>query len=607
LAAIWTKLWPYIWPHGRPDLQRRVFLAFGLLLVAKGVTMVTPFAFKWATDALVAATGGAGQGAEAAATAGSWIWKAPILLTAIYGLTRILMAVLTQLRDGLFAKVAMHAVRNLALQTFEHMHRLSLRFHLERKTGGLTRVLERGREGIEELSRLVVLTLVPTIFEFILVLGLLAWEFNWLYSAVVFAMVVVYLAYTYKATQWRISIRKQMNDSDTDANTKAVDSLLNYETVKYFGAEQRETARYDRSMAGYEKASTQTYTSLAVLNAGQAVIFSIGMAIVMVLAARDIMAGRASIGSFVLVNAMLVQLYIPLNFMGMLYREIKQALIDIDDMFAIIERNPEIQDKPSAKPLQVAEGVVRFEDVHFAYIPERPILTVAIVGPSGAGKSTISRLLFRFYEPTSGRILIDGQNIADVQQASLRKVIGMVPQDTVLFNDTIGYNIQYGRWDATPEEMREAARLAQIDRFIGLLPEGYDTPVGERGLKLSGGEKQRVAIARTILKSPPILVLDEATSALDTFTEKEIQDALDRVSRGRTTLVIAHRLSTVIGADEIIVLDQGRVVERGNHTSLLAHGGVYAAMWNRQREADQARETLKRAEEEERSPESVAG
>ena len=407
------------------------------------------------------------------------------------------MAVLTQVRDGIFAKVAMHAVRQLALQTFEHMHRLSLRFHLERKTGGLTRVLERGREGIEELSRLVVLTLLPTILEFLLVLGLLAWEFNWLYSAVVFVMVVIYLAYTYKATQWRIEIRRQMNDSDTDANTKAVDSLLNYETVKYFGAEQREAARYDRSMAGFEKASTQTYTSLAVLNAGQAVIFSIGMAVVMVLAAQDIIAGRASIGSFVLVNAMLVQLYIPLNFMGMLYREIKQALIDIDDMFAIIERNPEIQDRPGAKPLQVAEGVVRFEDVHFAYIPERPILkgvsfevpaghTVAIVGPSGAGKSTISRLLFRFYEPTSGRILIDGQDIAEVQQASLRKVIGMVPQDTVLFNDTIGYNIQYGRWDATPEEVREAARLAQIDRFIGLLPEGYDTPVGERGLKLSG-------------------------------------------------------------------------------------------------------------------------
>jgi len=618
LAATWKKLWPYLWPHGRPDLQRRVFLAFGLLLVAKGVTMVTPFAFKWATDALVAVSGGASGGAEAAATSGSWLWKAPVLLTLIYGVTRILMAVLTQVRDGIFAKVAMHAVRQLALQTFEHMHRLSLRFHLERKTGGLTRVLERGREGIEELSRLVVLTLLPTILEFLLVLGLLAWEFNWLYSAVVFVMVVIYLAYTYKATQWRIEIRRQMNDSDTDANTKAVDSLLNYETVKYFGAEQRETARYDRSMARFEKASTQTYTSLAVLNAGQAVIFSIGMAIVMVLAAQDIIAGRASIGSFVLVNAMLVQLYIPLNFMGMLYREIKQALIDIDDMFAIIERNPEIQDKPGAKPLHVPDGVVRFENVHFAYVPERPILkgvsfevpaghTVAIVGPSGAGKSTISRLLFRFYEPTSGRILIDGQDIAEVQQASLRKVIGMVPQDTVLFNDTIGYNIQYGRWDASPEEVREAARLAQIDRFIGLLPEGYDTPVGERGLKLSGGEKQRVAIARTILKSPPILVLDEATSALDTFTEKEIQDALDRVSRDRTTLVIAHRLSTVIGADEIIVLDQGRVVERGNHASLLAHGGVYAAMWNRQREADLARETLKRAEEEERSPESVAG
>ena len=620
LAATWTKLWPYIWPHGRPDLQRRIFLAFGLLLVAKGVTMVTPFAFKWATDALVAVTGGGSQDVEAATTAGSWLWRAPILLTAIYGVTRILMAVLTQMRDGLFAKVAMHAVRKLALETFEHMHRLSLRFHLERKTGGLTRVLERGREGIEELSRLVVLTLLPTILEFVLVLGILGWEFDWVYSFVVLVMVVVYLAYTYKATQWRISIRKQMNDSDTDANTKAVDSLLNYETVKYFNAEQRETARYDRSMEKYEKASTQTYTSLAVLNAGQAVIFSIGMAIVMVLAARDIMAGRVSIGSFVLVNAMLVQLYIPLNFMGMLYREIKQALIDIDDMFAVLDRNPEIQDRPGATPLEVKQGVVRFEDVHFAYNPERPILkgvsfevpaghTVAIVGPSGAGKSTISRLLFRFYEPASGRILIDGQDIADVQQASLRKVIGMVPQDTVLFNDTIGYNIQYGRWDASPEEMREAARLAQIDRFIALLPEGYDTPVGERGLKLSGGEKQRVAIARTILKAPPILVLDEATSALDTFTEKEIQDALDRVSRGRTTLVIAHRLSTVIGADEIIVLDQGRVVERGDHASLLAQGGVYAAMWSRQREADQAREALKRVEDEERIKvrESVAG
>jgi ATP-binding cassette subfamily B protein len=610
LVTTFRKLWPYLWPQGRTDLQRRVFLAFGLLLVAKFVTILTPFTFKWATDALVAVTGSAGQGAEAAATSGSWLWRAPIILTLLYALSRIAMALLSQVRDGLFAKVAMHAVRRLALETFEHMHRLSLRFHLERKTGGLTRVLERGRNGIEELSRLFVLQLIPTIVELVLVLGILAYEFNWLYSAVVLAMVVVYLAYTYKATEWRISIRRQMNESDTEANTKAVDSLLNYETVKYFGAEARETERYDRSMARFEQASTQTYTSLAVLNSGQAVIFTLGMALVMALAARDIMAGRASIGAFVLVNSMLVQLYIPLNFMGMLYREIKQSLIDIDDMFKILGRNPEIEDRPGARPLEVKEGHVRFEDVRFAYVPERPILkgitfdvpagkTVAIVGPSGAGKSTISRLLFRFYEPTSGRILIDRQDIANVQQASLRSAIGMVPQDTVLFNDTIGYNIRYGRWDAPASEIPEAARLAQIDRFIGQLPESYDTSVGERGLKLSGGEKQRVAIARTILKGPPVLVLDEATSALDSFTEKEIQDALDRVSRGRTTLVIAHRLSTVIGADEIIVLDQGLIVERGTHLELLARDGVYAAMWNRQREADEAREVLKRAEADE--------
>ncbi|GJD60416.1 ABCB family ABC transporter ATP-binding protein/permease [Methylobacterium frigidaeris] len=604
LVATYRRLWPYLWPHGRPDLQRRVFVAFGLLLVAKVVTLAMPFTFKWATDALVAAVGGK----EEAVPTG--IWAAPALMILLYGAARIAMALLTQVRDGLFAKVAMHAVRRLALQTFQHMHRLSLRFHLERKTGGLTRVLERGRNGIEELSRLMVLTLVPTIVEFLLVLGTLAYEFDLSYSVVVLVMVAAYLGYTYKATEWRIAIRKRMNDSDTDANTKAVDSLLNYETVKYFGAETRETARYDQSMARYEKASTQTYVSLAVLNAGQAVIFTIGMSVVMWLAARDIMAGRATIGGFVLVNTMLVQLSMPLNFMGMIYREIKQALIDIDDMFKILHRNPEIADRPGAAPLAIGEAVVRFEDLHFAYVPERPILrgisftvpagrTVAIVGPSGAGKSTLSRLLFRFYEPQSGRITIDGQDIAAVQQDSLRAVIGMVPQDTVLFNDTIGYNIRYGRWEASEEEVREAAQLAQIDRFIAALPEGYDTPVGERGLKLSGGEKQRVAIARTILKGPPILVLDEATSALDSFTEREIQDALDRVSRGRTTLVIAHRLSTVVSADEIIVLDQGRIAERGTHLALLAQGGVYAAMWNRQREADAAREALKRAEAEE--------
>ena len=607
LVATYRRLWPYLWPHGRPDLQRRVFLAFGLLMVAKLVTMVTPFTFKWATDALVAITSAKDGTTQVEIPTG--IFALPMLMIGLYGLSRILMAGLTQVRDGLFAKVAMNAVRRLALQTFEHMHRLSLRFHLERKTGGLTRVLERGRGGIEELSRLMVLTLVPTIVEFLLVIGVLAYQFDWLYSVVVFVTVAAYLAFTWKATQWRIEIRRRMNNSDTDANTKAVDSLLNFETVKYFGAERREAERYDGSMAKYEKASTQTYVSLAVLNAGQAVIFTMGMTIVMWLAARDIMAGRTTLGGFVLVNTLLIQLSMPLNFMGMIYREIKQALIDIDDMFQILHRNPEIADRPGAAALRVSAGVVRFEDVHFSYNPDRPILrgvsfevpagrTVAIVGPSGAGKSTLSRLLFRFYEPQSGRILIDGQDIAGVQQGSLRAAIGMVPQDTVLFNDTIGYNIRYGQWDATPEAVREAASLAQIDRFISSLPEGYDTPVGERGLKLSGGEKQRVAIARTILKGPPILVLDEATSALDSFTEGEIQDALDTISKGRTTLVIAHRLSTVVNADEIIVLDQGVIVERGSHDVLLDEGGVYAAMWNRQREADEAREILKRAEDE---------
>jgi len=608
LLATLVHLWPYIWPSDRRDLKQRVVWSLALLLAAKLATIAVPFTFKWATDALA----GKGTAPIAASDWLFWTIAAPVAMTIAYGGMRILMAVLTQLRDGLFAKVAMHAVRRLAYRTFVHMHELSLRFHLERKTGGLTRVLERGRNGIETIVRMVILQLAPTIIELLLIVVVLMWQFDWRYVAAIVVTVVVYMTYTYRATEWRIEIRRKMNDSDTDANVKAIDSLLNYETVKYFSAEEREAARYDRSMARYEDASVHAYTSLAVLNTGQAVIFTCGLAAAMVMCAFEIKAGTKTVGDFVLINAMMIQLYQPLNFMGMVYREIKQAITDIEIMFTILAREPEIKDVASAPALKVTAGNIRFEDVSFAYDPARPILkgitfdvpagkTVAVVGPSGAGKSTISRLLFRFYDLSGGRILIDGQDIARVTQKSLRKVIGMVPQDTVLFNDTIRYNIRYGRWEATDAEVEEAARLAQIDPLIRVAPKGYETEVGERGLKLSGGEKQRVAIARTILKGPPILVLDEATSALDSHTEKEIQDALERVSLNRTTLVIAHRLSTIVGADEIIVLDQGEIVERGTHYALLAKNGLYASMWNRQREAEEAREKLALAGEDEKA------
>ncbi len=609
LLATIVHLWPYIWPSDRRDLKLRVIGSLILLLVAKLATIAVPFTYKWATDAL------AGQGTAPVAASNWLLWAmaAPIAMTIAYGGMRILMAALTQLRDGLFAKVAMNAVRRLAYRTFVHMHELSLRFHLERKTGGLTRVLERGRNGIETIVRMVILQLSPTIIELALIVGVLMWQFDWRYVAAIMATVVVYMTYTYHATEWRIGIRRKMNESDTDANVKAIDSLLNYETVKYFSAEEREAARYDRAMARYEDASVSAYTSLAWLNAGQAAIFTVGLAAVMVMCAFEIRAGSKTVGDFVLINAMMIQLYQPLNFMGMVYREIKQAITDIELMFSILGREPEIKDVAGAPPLKVGTGTIRFDNVSFAYEPTRRILkgisfevpagkTVAVVGPSGAGKSTISRLLFRFYDLSGGRILIDGQDIAGVTQKSLRQAIGMVPQDTVLFNDTIRYNIRYGRWEATDAEVEEAARLAQIDPLIRIAPKGYETEVGERGLKLSGGEKQRVAIARTILKGPPILVLDEATSALDSHTEKEIQDALERVSRNRTTLVIAHRLSTIVGADEIIVLDQGEIVERGTHYALLAKSGLYASMWNRQREAEEAREKLARAGEEEVAP-----
>jgi ATP-binding cassette, subfamily B, heavy metal transporter len=599
--ATLRQLLPYLWPTGRPDLRWRVFVALIALFASKVVTVWAPFAFRDAVDLL----GSKGPAATAIA--------ATVALILAYALARIMMVVLAQIRDGLFARVGQNAVRELSIITFRHLHALSLRFHLERRTGGLSRIISRGTQGIDTLLRYSLFNTFPTLIELVLVCAILAWNFGWLYAVVTFVTVIVYIVFTYSATEWRIGIRRTMNDADTDANTKAVDSLLNFETVKYFGNEEHETRRFGVAMDRYEQAAIRTWTSLAVLNSGQAVLFSIGLAIVMVMAAVDVSAGRLTVGDFVMVNALMIQLYLPLNFMGSVYRDIKQGLIDVEEMFKLLAVPTDITDKPGATPLTVHKGEIAFDNVRFHYDRERPILrgvsfkvpagkTVAIVGPSGAGKSTVSRLLYRFYDVTGGAIRIDGQDIADVTQGSLRAAIGMVPQDTVLFNDTIRYNIEYGRPGATREEIENAARMAQIHQFVLGLPKGYDTVVGERGLKLSGGEKQRVAIARTILKAPPILILDEATSALDTMTEQEIQSALRRVSQNRTTLVIAHRLSTVVDADEIIVIEKGRIVERGTHRALLAMGGVYAAMWSRQREAEEARRRLAEADDDDSRP-----
>jgi ATP-binding cassette subfamily B protein len=597
-------LWPYMWPKDRPDLRRRVVVAVLILVAAKVITVLVPYTYKWATDALVHPAPGSAKPADLGLLI---LVTVPILLVVANGVGRVLLGVFNNLRDALFAKVGQHAVRDLASKTFVHMHGLSLRYHLQRRTGGLQRVIERGTSGVETIVRFTILNTAPTILEFVLAAVVIAYQFDWIYLAVIAATVIVYVWFTVKASDWRIRIRKTMNESDQDANSKAIDSLLNFETVKYFGNEKMEAARFDRSMARYEQAAIRIWTSLAWLNIGQSIIFTAGMTACMVMSGAAVMRGEQTIGDFVLINALLMQLSIPLNFIGFVYREIKQALIDIESMFALLDVAPEIVDAPDAKKLVVKGGAIRFDDVTFRYDPARPILkgisfevpagkTVAIVGPSGAGKSTISRLLFRFYDISGGTITVDGQDIRGVTQESLRAAIGMVPQDTVLFNDTIAYNIAYGRPGASEAEVEEAARTAQIADFIASLPDGYRTEVGERGLKLSGGEKQRVAIARTILKAPPILILDEATSALDIHTEREIQAALDRVSADRTTLVIAHRLSTVVNADEILVLDDGRIVERGTHDALLRENGLYAGMWNRQRVAAEAEQRLREVE-----------
>jgi ABC-type transport system involved in Fe-S cluster assembly fused permease/ATPase subunit len=589
---------PYLWPVGRGDLKVRVVIALVLLTAAKVINVYVPFLYKHAIDALAPAKAGG-------VTAAIFV---PVGLIISYGLARIMSQAFGELRDAVFAKVGQSALRQVALETFRHMHNLSLRFHLERRTGGLSRAIERGTKGIDFLLRFTLFNILPTLLEIVLVCGVLLAKFNAWFAAITFISVVGYIVFTLLITEWRTKFRREMNARDSQANTKAIDSLLNFETVKYFNNEDHEARRYDEALAGYENAAVKSQVTLSLLNIGQGAIISVGLVIVMVMAAKGVKDGSLSIGDFVLVNSLLLQLFMPLNFLGFVYREIKSSLVDMEYMFRLLEQETEIRDAPGAQPLRPMGGEIIFDHVSFFYNPDRQILkdvsfrvpaghSLAIVGASGAGKSTISRILFRFYEIAGGSVRIDGQDIREVRQKSLRQAIGIVPQDTVLFNDTIRYNIRYGKPDATDHEVEEAARLARIHDFVISLPQGYDTQVGERGLKLSGGEKQRVAIARTILKNPRVLLLDEATSALDTHTEREIQASLESVSRGRTTLIIAHRLSTVVNADEIIVLDQGTVAERGSHDALLDKQGLYAAMWARQQEAEAARSKLSHMEE----------
>lgn len=571
---------PYLWPEGEGWVKRRVVLAMAMLVLAKLIAVYTPILYKGAVDAL------AGEGVPPLALGA-------VGLTVAYGMARMLTVGFQQLRDALFAPVGQRALRALALETFRHIHRLSMRYHITRKTGGLSRIIERGVKGVDFLLRFMLFSIGPLMLELLLVAGILMYLFDVWYLAVVVGTIALYIWFTFAVTEWRVKLRREMNDQDTEANQRAIDSLLNFETVKYFSAEEREARRYDQSMRAYAQAALKTAYSLAFLNFGQSLLITCGLIGVMVLAALGVQRGDLTVGDFVMVNAYMIQITVPLNFLGTVYREIRQALVDMGEMFDLLEQPAEVGDKPGAVPLKVSGGEITLNDVRFGYEVEREILkgvsltvpagqTVAIVGATGSGKSTIGRLLFRFYDVTGGALKIDGQDIRDVTQTSLHDAIGVVPQDTVLFNDTIRYNIAYGREDATQDDVEAVARAAQIHDFIASLPDGYDTKVGERGLKLSGGEKQRVGIARTLLKNPPILLLDEATSALDTETEQDIKEALALAGEGRTVITIAHRLSTIAEADKIVVLEKGEIVEQGTHDGLLVRGGRYAQLWARQ-------------------------
>ncbi len=593
LKTIRTLL-PYLWPQNATEMRVRVVIALIFLAAAKGITVAIPIIYKYVVDAI--------------STPVDAVVIVPVALLIGYGVARVLAQAFGELRDAVFAKVAQRAIREAGLRTFRHLHRLALRFHMDRQTGGLSRAVERGTKGIDFLLNFMLFNVIPTLLEILLVCAVMWGLFNIWFALITFVTVGTYIIWTVAVTEWRLKYRRHMNKMDGEANTKAIDSLLNYETVKYFGNEDHEARRFDEALKSYETAAVKSKVSLSLLNIGQGVVISIGLTVVMIMAGYGVKNGTMTLGDFVMVNNYLIQLFLPLNFLGFVYREIKQSLADMEEMFGLLEQNEEVADQPNAPDLNVDGGAIVFENVSFDYNPNRRILfdvsftvpsgkSVAIVGPSGAGKSTISRLLYRFYDATEGRILIDGQDIKSIGQDSLRRAIGIVPQDTVLFNDTVFYNIAYGRPGATPSEIEEAARLASIHDFVSELPDGYSTRVGERGLKLSGGEKQRVAIARTILKGPQILIFDEATSALDSRTEREIQQSLSEVSADRTTVMIAHRLSTVVNADEILVLEKGKIAERGTHADLLAKGDVYARMWERQQEARKAEETLAQSAE----------